>query len=69
MIYIYIFRADIHQHEPNGRACEPRAPPGNLFPSRRGFITASLVGCFDASSAIFALLAPLGNSFTIVKCL
>eukprot|EP00930_Biecheleria_cincta_P083615 TRINITY_DN7314_c0_g1_i4.p1 TRINITY_DN7314_c0_g1~~TRINITY_DN7314_c0_g1_i4.p1 ORF type:complete len:469 (+),score=62.09 TRINITY_DN7314_c0_g1_i4:37-1407(+) len=30
---------------------------GNLFPERAGLITAALVGCFDASSAIFAILA------------
>eukprot|EP00913_Durusdinium_trenchii_P004930 g4577.t1 len=30
---------------------------GNLFPKHVGLITASLVGCFDASSAVFATLA------------
>lgn len=32
---------------------------GNLFPGREGLITASLVGCFDASSAIFVVLVAL----------
>lgn len=30
---------------------------GNLFPERAGLITAALVGCFDASSGVFAILA------------
>lgn len=30
---------------------------GNLFPGREGLVTASLVGCFDASSAVFVAVA------------